>query len=77
MFSVGLQGSSDLVYVIPPCQWPENVDRSVAAKLTRPMPGIIYDPLPPRSDCTMKKQLGVGFGGEFQQPDTLGRLQCR
>ncbi len=55
---VGLQGSSDLVYVIPPCQWPENVGMSVAAKLTRPMPGIIYDPLPPRSDCTMKNNFG-------------------
>jgi hypothetical protein len=58
MLCVGLQGSSDLVYVIPPCQWPKNVGMSVAAKLTRPMPGIIYDPLPPRSDCTMKNRFG-------------------
>ena len=54
----GLQGTRELVYIIPPCQWPENVDMSVAAKLTRPMPGIMHDPLPSRSDCTMKNIFG-------------------
>ncbi len=58
MLCLGLQGTRELVYVIPPCQWPENVDMSVAAKLTRPMPGIMHDPLPPRSDCTMKNSFG-------------------
>jgi hypothetical protein len=58
MLCLGLQGTKELVYVIPPCQWPENVEMAVAAKLTRPMPGIIYDPLPPRSDCTMKNSFG-------------------
>ena len=57
-FCSGLQGTRVLVYIIPPCQWPENVDMSVAAKLTRPMPGIMHDPLPSRSDCTMKNSFG-------------------
>ena len=38
MLCLGLQGTKELVYVIPPCQWPENVEMAVAAKLTRPMP---------------------------------------
>jgi hypothetical protein len=48
----------DLVYVIPPCQWPENLDKAVAANFRPQMPGILYDPLPSRSDCTMKNSFG-------------------